>query len=74
MSTNLDLPFKEVANRCEALLIGKQQKLSVCMSVHQKQVSDLQKDHRQLEMSTVKKMKMVQNTICGMGQLDYVEW
>uniref|UniRef100_A0A0E0NLQ6 ARM repeat superfamily protein n=1 Tax=Oryza rufipogon TaxID=4529 RepID=A0A0E0NLQ6_ORYRU len=37
VSTNLDLPFKEVANRCEALLIGKQQKLSVCMSVHQKQ-------------------------------------
>ncbi|PUZ77921.1 hypothetical protein GQ55_1G412000 [Panicum hallii var. hallii] len=36
-STNHDLPFKEVANQCEALLIGKQQKLSVCMSVSQKE-------------------------------------
>lgn len=35
VSTNHDLPFKEVANQCEALLMGKQQKLSVCMSIHQ---------------------------------------
>ncbi|KAL5208316.1 hypothetical protein ABZP36_032751 [Zizania latifolia] len=37
VSTNHDLPFKEVANQCEALSIGKKQKLSVCMSVHQKE-------------------------------------
>jgi len=37
VSTNKDLPFKEVANQCEALLIGKQQKLSVCMSVRGKE-------------------------------------
>lgn len=35
VSTNHDLPFKAVANQCEALLMGKQQKLSVCMSIHQ---------------------------------------
>ncbi|XP_006648008.1 protein SEMI-ROLLED LEAF 2-like isoform X2 [Oryza brachyantha] len=37
VSTNHALPFKEVANQCEALSVGKQQKLSVCMSVHEKQ-------------------------------------
>ncbi|KAF8690065.1 hypothetical protein HU200_041426 [Digitaria exilis] len=37
VSTNHDLPFKDVANQCEALLIGKQQRLSVCMSVQQKE-------------------------------------
>ncbi|XP_066317316.1 protein SEMI-ROLLED LEAF 2-like isoform X2 [Miscanthus floridulus] len=37
VSTNQDLPFEEVANQCEALLIGKQQKLSVCMSVREKE-------------------------------------
>ncbi|WVZ69371.1 hypothetical protein U9M48_018168 [Paspalum notatum var. saurae] len=37
VSTNQDLPFKEVADQCEALLIGKHQKLSVCMSVRQKE-------------------------------------
>lgn len=37
VSTNHDLPFKDVANQCEALLIGKQQKMSVCMSVQQKE-------------------------------------
>ncbi|ONM30424.1 ARM repeat superfamily protein [Zea mays] len=36
VSTDQDLPFKEVANQCEALLIGKQQKLSICMSVREK--------------------------------------
>ncbi|XP_062221798.1 protein SEMI-ROLLED LEAF 2-like isoform X3 [Phragmites australis] len=40
-STNHDLPFKEVANQCEALLEGKQQKLSVCVSVNQKEDSEL---------------------------------
>ncbi|CAL4886978.1 unnamed protein product [Urochloa decumbens] len=36
-STNHNLPFKDVANQCEALLVGKQQRLSVCMSVRQKE-------------------------------------
>lgn len=65
VSTNHDLPFKAVANQCEALLMGKQQKLSVCMSIHQ-QVSDLQKDHEQLELSTVKQLEMAQVTVFGM--------
>ncbi|KAJ1284672.1 hypothetical protein BS78_03G223000 [Paspalum vaginatum] len=37
VSTNQDMPFKEVADQCEALLIGKHQKLSVCISVRQKE-------------------------------------
>ncbi|KAL6635235.1 hypothetical protein ACP70R_027906 [Stipagrostis hirtigluma subsp. patula] len=37
VSTSHDLPFKEVASQCEALLMGKQQKLTVCMSAHQKE-------------------------------------
>jgi protein EFR3 len=48
VSTDQDLPFKEVANQCEALLIGKQQKLSICMSVREKKV----RDREQLELST----------------------
>ncbi|KAK3155450.1 hypothetical protein QOZ80_2BG0203440 [Eleusine coracana subsp. coracana] len=36
-SNNHDLPFKELANQCEELSMGKQQKLSVCMSGHQKE-------------------------------------
>jgi hypothetical protein len=55
VSTNKDLPFKEVANQCEALLIGKQQKLSVCMSVRGKEV----RDHEHLELSTVKQLPIV---------------
>lgn len=55
MSTNQDLPFKEVANQCEALLIGKQQKLSVCMSVHEKEV----RDPEHLELSTVKQLPVI---------------
>ncbi|KAL6911589.1 hypothetical protein ACP4OV_000394 [Aristida adscensionis] len=51
--SNHDLPFKEVASQCETFLMGKQQKLSVCMSAHRKQVSDLQKDHEQLGLYTV---------------------
>uniref|UniRef100_A0A0D9VLT9 Uncharacterized protein n=1 Tax=Leersia perrieri TaxID=77586 RepID=A0A0D9VLT9_9ORYZ len=41
VSTNHNLPFNEVANQCENVLIGKQQKLSVCSSVHQKQDGEL---------------------------------
>ncbi|AQK90018.1 hypothetical protein Zm00014a_040121 [Zea mays] len=40
VSTNQDLPFKDVANQCEALLIGKQQKLSACMSVCEKEAGE----------------------------------
>ncbi|KAF0931195.1 hypothetical protein E2562_002544 [Oryza meyeriana var. granulata] len=45
VSTNHDLPFMEVANQCEALLIGKQQKLSVCMSPHQKEDGESVKEN-----------------------------
>ncbi|KAE8808190.1 cyclin-like protein [Hordeum vulgare] len=38
VSTNQGLPFKEVASQCEALLAGKEKKLSVCMSAHQQEV------------------------------------
>ncbi|KAM0890461.1 hypothetical protein ACQ4PT_027050 [Festuca glaucescens] len=41
VSTNHDLTFKDVANQCEALLIGKQKRLSVCMSAHQQEVGEL---------------------------------
>uniref|UniRef100_A0ACD5ZF39 Uncharacterized protein n=1 Tax=Avena sativa TaxID=4498 RepID=A0ACD5ZF39_AVESA len=37
VSTNHNLPFSELANQCEALLIGKQKKLSVCMSADQQE-------------------------------------
>ncbi|CAN6232268.1 unnamed protein product [Urochloa humidicola] len=37
VSTNHNLPFKDVANQCEALLVGKQQRLSICMSVRQRE-------------------------------------
>lgn len=45
---NSDVPFKEMANHCEALVIGKQQKMSVFMSLQQKQEtcpSGLSQDH-----------------------------
>lgn len=38
VSTNQGLSFKVVADQCEALLIGKEKKLSVCMSAHQQEV------------------------------------
>ncbi|PKA47054.1 hypothetical protein AXF42_Ash011728 [Apostasia shenzhenica] len=37
VSTTPDVPFKEMANHCEALLVGKQQKLSVFIASQQKQ-------------------------------------
>ncbi|KAG0446924.1 hypothetical protein HPP92_028612 [Vanilla planifolia] len=37
VSTTPDVPFKEMANQCEALLMGKQQKLSVFVASQQKQ-------------------------------------
>ncbi|XP_030515184.2 protein SEMI-ROLLED LEAF 2 [Rhodamnia argentea] len=39
VSTAPDVPYKEVARHCEALLIGKQQKMSNVMSVQQKHES-----------------------------------
>ncbi|KAF7091444.1 hypothetical protein CFC21_094024 [Triticum aestivum] len=38
VSTNQGLPFKEVASQCEALLIGKEKKLSAFMSAHLQEV------------------------------------
>ncbi|XP_020090634.1 uncharacterized protein LOC109711804 [Ananas comosus] len=38
VSNTTDLPFKEMAGHCEALLMGKQQKLSVFMSTHKQEV------------------------------------
>uniref|UniRef100_A0A0A9GDK8 Uncharacterized protein n=1 Tax=Arundo donax TaxID=35708 RepID=A0A0A9GDK8_ARUDO len=49
VSTNHELPFKDVANQCEALLMGKEQKLSICMSVHQKE--DGESSTKKLESS-----------------------
>ena len=37
MSMTPDVPFKEMASHCEALLIGKQQKMSAFWSAQQKQ-------------------------------------
>lgn len=39
VSTAPDVPYKEVAQHCEALLIGKQQKMSNLMSIQQKHES-----------------------------------
>lgn len=35
MSTTPDVPYKEMANHCEALMVGKQQKLSAFMSAEE---------------------------------------
>ena len=34
VSTPFDMPYKEMALHCEALLMGKQQKMSTFMSIH----------------------------------------
>lgn len=36
VSTTSDVPFKEMANHCEALMMGKQQKMSVFTNTQQK--------------------------------------
>lgn len=36
VSTTSDVPFKEMANHCEALMMGKQQKMSVFANTQQK--------------------------------------
>lgn len=36
VSNNCNIPFGEMAGNCEALLMGKQQKLSIFMSAQQK--------------------------------------
>ncbi|XP_020573635.1 uncharacterized protein LOC110020023 [Phalaenopsis equestris] len=43
VSTTPDVPFKEMANHCEALLMGKQQKLSVFVASQQRQ--EVSQDH-----------------------------
>lgn len=43
-----DVPFKEMASHCEALVIGRQQKMSIFMCLQQKQEtcpSGLSQDH-----------------------------
>lgn len=35
--TTTDVPFKEMAGHCEALVMGKQQKMSIFLSTQQKQ-------------------------------------
>lgn len=37
VSMTPDVPFKEMASHCEALLMGKQQKMSAFLSAQQKQ-------------------------------------
>lgn len=39
VSTAPDVPYKEMARHCEALLMGKQQKMSNVMIIQQKQES-----------------------------------
>ncbi|XP_058072855.1 protein SEMI-ROLLED LEAF 2-like isoform X1 [Magnolia sinica] len=41
VSTTPDMPFKEMASQCEALLVGKEQKMSAFMSIKQKQETSL---------------------------------
>lgn len=51
VSTTPDVPFKEMASHCEALLMGKQQKMSVFMSAQQKQeryLTDLSQDQNEV--------------------------
>ena len=49
------MPFREMASHCEALVVGKQQKMSAFMSVQQKQEicpSSLSEDHSGVEQSS----------------------
>ncbi|KAF8396143.1 hypothetical protein HHK36_017756 [Tetracentron sinense] len=49
VSTTSDMPYKEMASHCEALLMGKQQKMSTFMSALQKQenlISFSSQDHK----------------------------
>ena len=41
VSTAPDLPYKEMASHCEALLMGKQQKMSSLMTVQQENLFSL---------------------------------
>nr|XP_010910850.1 uncharacterized protein LOC105036814 [Elaeis guineensis] len=55
VSSTSDVPFKEMASQCEALLVGKQQKLSVCMSTRQQQqffLSGLSQDDKEMKHSS----------------------
>ncbi|XP_020268718.1 uncharacterized protein LOC109844168 [Asparagus officinalis] len=56
VGTTPDVPFKEMASYCEALVTGKQQKMSVFMSGQRKQEicwSDLSRDHNDVKSSNL---------------------
>lgn len=55
VSTTPDVPFKEMASHCEALLMGKQRKMSAVLSAQQKQeilFPDLLHDQRDMKGSS----------------------
>nr|XP_029118121.1 uncharacterized protein LOC114912641 [Elaeis guineensis] len=65
VSTTADVPFKEMASHCEALLMGKQQKMSAFMSAQQKQeilFPDLLHDQRDMKGSSYLYMDQFQKT------------
>ncbi|XP_008784320.2 protein SEMI-ROLLED LEAF 2-like isoform X1 [Phoenix dactylifera] len=55
VSSTADVPFKEMASQCEALLVGKQRKLSVFTSARQQQeifLSGLSQDDNRMKHSS----------------------
>ncbi|EHA8590069.1 Protein EFR3 B [Cocos nucifera] len=65
VSTTPDVPFKEMASHCEALLMGKQQKMSAFMSAQQKQeilFPDLLHDQHDMKGSSYLYMDQFQKT------------
>lgn len=55
VSSTSDVPFKEMTSQCEALLVGKQQKLSVFMGSQQQEeifVSVLSRDNNEMKHSS----------------------
>lgn len=55
VSSTPDVPYKEMADQCEALLVGKQQRMSAFMGVQQKpeiSVSDFLQDLSNSRMQT----------------------
>ncbi|XP_026662768.1 protein SEMI-ROLLED LEAF 2-like isoform X2 [Phoenix dactylifera] len=65
VSTTPDVPFKEMASHCEALMMGKQQKMSAFMSAQQKQellFPDLLHDQGDMKGSSYLLMDQLQKT------------
>lgn len=54
VSTPNDMPYKEMAGHCEALRMGKQQKLSTFMAVQQRQENSI--SHSSQDSNQEKKM------------------